>query len=75
MKILLFLSCDSVAVLAANLEAIPYFQREGVKGFARSMPTSGALDLVAKSLGQKCFEVNFKDTKIYTGKLKFTLMP
>ena len=50
--------CDSVAVLAANLETIPYFQREGIKGFARSMPTSGALDLVAKSLGKECYEVN-----------------
>ena len=36
--------CDSLAVLAANLECIPYFQRTGVKGFARSMPTSGAVD-------------------------------
>ena len=51
--------CDSVAVLAANLAAIPYFKREGVKGFARSMPTSGALDLVAKSLGQECYEVSW----------------
>lgn len=49
--------CDSVAALAANLETIPYFQREGVKGFARSMPTSGALDLVAKALGKECYEV------------------
>ena len=49
--------CDSVAVLAANLELIPYFKREGVKGFARSMPTSGAIDLVAKDLGKECFEV------------------
>ena len=48
--------CDSVAVLAANLETIPYFQREGVKGFARSMPTSGAIDRVAKELGKECFE-------------------
>lgn len=36
--------CDSLAVLAANLECIPYFQRNGVKGFARSMPTSEAVD-------------------------------
>ena len=36
--------CDSVAVIAANIEAIPYFKKNGVKGFARSMPTSGALD-------------------------------
>ena len=48
--------CDSVAVLAANLETIPYFQREGVKGFARSMPTSGAIDRVAKQLGKECYE-------------------
>lgn len=35
---------DSVAVIAANITSIPYFQRTGVKGLARSMPTSGALD-------------------------------
>ncbi|KAJ8277912.1 hypothetical protein GJAV_G00081590 [Gymnothorax javanicus] len=39
---------DSVAVIAANIFNIPYFQQTGVKGFARSMPTSGALDSVAK---------------------------
>lgn len=49
--------CDSVAVLADNLEVIPYFKREGVKGFARSMPTSGALDRVAKAHGKSCYEV------------------
>ncbi|PAA76928.1 hypothetical protein BOX15_Mlig002733g1, partial [Macrostomum lignano] len=49
--------CDSLAVLAANLECIPYFKRTGVNGFARSMPTSGAVDLVAKRLGLKCYEV------------------
>ena len=36
---------DSLAVLANNLECIPYFKKHGVKGFARSMPTSGAVDL------------------------------
>jgi len=36
--------CDSLAVIAANIDAIPYFQKTGVKGFARSMPTSGAVD-------------------------------
>nr|CAD7446098.1 unnamed protein product [Timema bartmani] len=35
---------DSLAVLAANLDTIPYFQRTGVKGFARSMPTAAAVD-------------------------------
>ena len=36
--------CDSVAVIAAYLDCIPYFKKTGVKGYARSMPTSGALD-------------------------------
>ncbi|MGH0179010.1 UNVERIFIED_CONTAM: hypothetical protein FKN15_001640 [Acipenser sinensis] len=35
---------DSVAIIAANLPCIPYFQQMGVRGFARSMPTSTALD-------------------------------
>lgn len=47
---------DSVAVLAANAAAIPYF-KGGLKGLARSMPTSGALDRVAKKLGVEFFEV------------------
>ncbi|OCT84838.1 hypothetical protein XELAEV_18022995mg [Xenopus laevis] len=40
---------DSVAGIAANIFSIPYFQQTGVRGFARSMPTSGALDRVAKA--------------------------
>ncbi|NXQ28928.1 PGM1 protein, partial [Alaudala cheleensis] len=40
---------DSVAVIAANIFSIPYFQQSGVRGFARSMPTSGALDRVAQA--------------------------
>ncbi|XP_027363513.1 phosphoglucomutase, chloroplastic [Abrus precatorius] len=48
---------DSVAVIAANArEAIPYF-KNSVKGLARSMPTSGALDRVAKKLNLPFFEV------------------
>lgn len=35
---------DSLAVIAEYLECIPYFQRNGIQGFARSMPTAGALD-------------------------------
>uniref|UniRef100_A0A4W3I4D8 Phosphoglucomutase 1 n=1 Tax=Callorhinchus milii TaxID=7868 RepID=A0A4W3I4D8_CALMI len=31
---------DSVAVIAANIFSIPYFKQTGVRGFARSMPTS-----------------------------------
>lgn len=48
---------DSVAMIAANAEvAIPYL-KNGLKGLARSMPTSGALDLVAKKLNLPFFEV------------------
>jgi len=35
---------DSLAVLAANLECIPYFKKTGVRGYARSMPTAAAVD-------------------------------
>jgi phosphoglucomutase len=48
---------DSVAVIAANAQqAIPYF-KSGLKGLARSMPTSGALDAVAEKLDLPFFEV------------------
>ncbi|KAJ0988636.1 hypothetical protein J5N97_006992 [Dioscorea zingiberensis] len=48
---------DSVAIIAANaVQAIPYFT-SGLKGVARSMPTSAALDVVAKNLNLKFFEV------------------
>lgn len=48
---------DSVAIIAANaVESIPYFSG-GLKGVARSMPTSAALDVVAKNLNLKFFEV------------------
>lgn len=47
---------DSVAIIAANAQAaIPYF-KDGLKGVARSMPTSGALDRVAEKLGLQFFE-------------------
>lgn len=48
---------DSVAIIAANAQAvIPYF-KDGPKGLSRSMPTSGALDRVASKLGLAFFEV------------------
>ena len=47
---------DSVAVIAANAGCIPYF-KGGLKGLARSMPTSSALDRVAKKL-----EIPFAET-------------
>ena len=49
---------DSVAVIAANQAAIPAFARAGgLKGVARSMPTSCALDRVAAKRGLRFFEV------------------
>lgn len=48
---------DSLAVIANNMECIPYFQRTGVKGFARSMPTSAAIDRVGAKLQKTVFEV------------------
>ncbi|XP_010255608.1 PREDICTED: phosphoglucomutase, chloroplastic-like isoform X2 [Nelumbo nucifera] len=48
---------DSVAIIAANSQAaIPYF-KNGPKGLARSMPTSGALDRVSEKLNLPFFEV------------------
>ncbi len=46
---------DSVAVIAANAHLIPGYAG-GLKGVARSMPTSAALDAVAKALGIPCYE-------------------
>lgn len=48
---------DSVAVIAQWADAIPYFKKGGVKGLARSMPTSKAIDLVAQKKGLEYFEV------------------
>ncbi|KAK9237649.1 hypothetical protein V1525DRAFT_403379 [Lipomyces kononenkoae] len=47
---------DSVAIIAHHADKIPYFKK-GVYGLARSMPTSGALDLVAKAKGLNLYEV------------------
>ena len=48
---------DSVAIIADWADSIPYFKKTGVKGLARSMPTSAAIDLVAKKKGFEYFEV------------------
>ncbi|CAG7836456.1 unnamed protein product, partial [Allacma fusca] len=48
---------DSLAIIAANLQSIPYFQKTGITGVARSMPTSCAVDRVAKALNLKFYEV------------------
>ncbi|MCE5393482.1 MAG: alpha-D-glucose phosphate-specific phosphoglucomutase [Acidithiobacillus sp.] len=46
---------DSLAVLSAHARCIPAY-KEGLRGVARSMPTSQAVDVVAKSLGIEHFE-------------------
>ncbi len=46
---------DSLAVLAANYDCVPGYSN-GLSGVARSMPTSSAVDVVAKNLGINCFE-------------------
>ncbi len=46
---------DSLAVLAANLHRLPGY-RLGLKGVARSLPTSRAVDRVAAALGVECYE-------------------
>ena len=48
---------DSLAILADHANIIPFFaQQGGIKSVARSMPTSGAVDLVAKKKELSLFE-------------------
>ena len=72
---------DSLAVIAANANAIPFFRSQGgLKGVARSMPTSGAVDLVAKDLNFSLFETptgwkyfgNLMDSKELFGGADYT---
>ena len=46
---------DSLAIIAANVTVAPGYAG-GLKGVARSMPTSMATDRVAAALGVACFE-------------------
>ncbi len=46
---------DSLALLAANAQCAPGY-REGLRGVARSMPTSQAVDMVARQAGLPCYE-------------------
>ncbi|KAJ5989471.1 hypothetical protein N7481_004681 [Penicillium waksmanii] len=48
---------DSLAIIAHHAKLIPWFQKQGVYGLARSMPTSGAVDRVAEALGLQSYEV------------------
>ena len=48
---------DSLAIIAAYADVIPFFRNQGgLKGVARSMPTSGAVDLVARDKNFDLFE-------------------
>merc|ERR1712066_757214 len=72
---------DSLAMIVANSDCIPQF-KDGLKGCARSMPTSGALDRVAEANGLPYFEVptgwkffgNLMDseTSYFPGKPQYT---
>ena len=46
---------DSLAVIAANAHLAPGY-KQGLKGVARSMPTSAAVDRVAAEMGMECYE-------------------
>ena len=46
---------DSLAVMAANAHLIPGYAK-GIRGIARSMPTSQAADRVTEQLGLECYE-------------------
>uniref|UniRef100_A0A7R9WTY5 phosphoglucomutase (alpha-D-glucose-1,6-bisphosphate-dependent) n=1 Tax=Craspedostauros australis TaxID=1486917 RepID=A0A7R9WTY5_9STRA len=72
---------DSLAVIAAYSNAIPFFRSQGgLKGVARSMPTSGAVDLVAKDMNFALFETptgwkyfgNLMDSKALYGDTDYT---
>ena len=47
--------CDSLALLTANAHYIPAYSK-GITGVARSMPTSRAVDRVAKAMNITCYE-------------------
>lgn len=72
---------DSLAIIAAYADVIPFFKAQGgLKGVARSMPTSGAVDLVAKDLNFDLFETptgwkyfgNLMDSKVLYGGKDYT---
>jgi phosphoglucomutase len=72
---------DSLAVIAAYADDIPFFKTQGgLKGVARSMPTSGAVDRVAKDLNFELFETptgwkyfgNLMDSKALFGGKDYT---
>ncbi|MEA1888940.1 MAG: alpha-D-glucose phosphate-specific phosphoglucomutase [Pseudomonadota bacterium] len=46
---------DSLAIMTANAHLLPGYA-QGIRGVARSLPTSKAVDKVAESLGIECYE-------------------
>jgi len=46
---------DSLAIMTANAHLIPGY-KDGVRGVARSLPTSRAVDKVAQAIGTECYE-------------------
>lgn len=46
---------DSLAMIAANAGELPYYRNHPLKGVARSLPTSRALDAVATKQGLDCY--------------------
>jgi len=72
---------DSLAIICNNQGSIPGFSRAGgLKGCARSMPSSSALDVVAAAHGIPCFVTptgwkffgNLMDSKDHFGKTDYT---
>ena len=46
---------DSLAIMTANAHLLPGY-RSGIRGVARSLPTSRAVDKVAEAMGIECYE-------------------
>ena len=46
---------DSLAIMTANAHLLPGY-RQGIRGVARSLPTSRAVDKVATTMGIDCYE-------------------
>ncbi len=65
---------DSLAILTANATCIPGY-KNGLVGVARSMPTSSAVDVVAKALNIPCYETptgwKFFGNLLDAGKVSF----
>src|SRR5690606_41562310 len=64
---------DSLAMLAANAHLAPGY-RQGLKGIARSMPTSGAADRVAEKVGIGLYETptDRKSTRLNSSHVKIS---